>query len=389
MQFRVLSKDELRRESARFNDLWARSCVALPTARAEHVLHWHEMFGSNAKRLQNAVVEQDGRWLASLAFVQSRIRPFHVAQLPTNPWQPSGELMLDEDCDTRQAIDLLLTGLTSLKVSVFDFGVILPGTMRWGCLFEALASQDVAHCIAPRFDVALIDCARDWQVQSQTWSANHRRRVKRNQKLLDASDLEVRSHTLRADHESLALLDELWRLEALSWKGHRGDAVEGDPKLVNFYREQAALLSEASSEGITASVSVLRRRNQPVAAIYYWQSKDVCHLWKTAYDPAAAEFSPGSLLLQETLRQQIERGDCRLFNLMGEMSPAHASFATRKFDVARLIFSGNCGFGRAAVAAYRAIRHLRGRPAWQPSALSEPWPLSTTSAAPVELTPSR
>lgn len=389
MQFHVLESDDLRREVTRFNDLWSRSRVALPTARAEHVLHWQKAFAAGGSRLRAAVIEDQGQWLAALAFTERRRGLIRVAELPTNPWQPSGELLIDEEAITRQAIDLFLNGLRSLKIAILDFGVILPNTERWRTIIDSLACQKAAHCIVPRFDVALVDCAANWQTQSATWSTNHRRRVKRNQKLIDANHLKVQFHTLGADRESISLLDEMWRLEALSWKGAQGDAVAHDSMLVDFYREQAVLLSEASNARVSSHIALLKREDQPLAAMYYWKSKDVCHLWKTAYDPTAAELSPGSLLLQEVLRSHIDQGDCRLFNLMGEMSPAHASFATGKFEVARLLFAGNWGIGRAAVAAYRAIRRLRGKPQWQPGALGEPWPLSTSLSSPAEFLVSR
>lgn len=389
MQFRILSSDEIRQDAARFNDQWRRSRVALPTARAEHVLHWHKAFGREKSPLQAAVVEHDGVWLAALAFTLQQVGPFQIAELPTNPWQPSGELLVDEALATPETFGVLLEGLRSQNVSIFDLGIVLPGTNRWQALVHCLEQCKVPNCIVPRFEVALVDAASDWQAQNKTWSTNHRKRVKRNQKLLEANQLEVCFHSLSSNRESIALLDEMWRLEALSWKGEQGDAVAGDAKLVDFYREQALLLAEAGDDEVSSHVAILKRRAQPVAAMYYWLAKNVCHLWKTGYDPAFAELSPGSLLLQEVLRSHIERGDVRLFNLMGEMSCAHASFATRKFAVARLLFAGNSGLGCAAVAAYRALRRLRGRPSWQGGEISEPWPISQAQQSPGELSLAR
>lgn len=389
MQFRILSSDEIRQDAARFNDLWRRSRVALPTARAEHVLHWHTAFGSKKNPLKVAIVEQDGLWLAALTFTSRQAWPLRFAELPTNPWQPSGELLVDEALATPEAFGVLVEGLRSQNVSIFDLGIVLPGTNRWQSLVHCLEQSKVPNCIMPRFEVALVDAASDWQAQNKTWSTNHRKRVKRNQKLLEANQLEVSFHSLSPNRESIALLDEMWRLEALSWKGDQGDAVAGDAKLVDFYRAQALLLSETGEQQISSRVAILKQRSQPIAAMYYWLAKDVCHLWKTGYDPAFAELSPGSLLLQEVLRTHVERGDAKLFNLMGEMSSAHASFATRKFAVARLLFAGNSGLGCAAVAAYRALRRLRGRPSWQGGEISEPWPMSQAQQSPGELSLAR
>ncbi len=384
VEFCILGEDELRLESARFDELWERSRVALPTARAAHVLHWQAKFGDQRQPLRTVVVEHEGKWVAALAMAPGKIGPLSAGRLPTNPWQPSGELLLDEESDCDRAIDSLIEGMLSLKLSLFDFGIILPGTKRWHSFFAGLKRRSLVHSIAPRFEVGLVDCARDWQAQGSSWSPNHRRRVKRNQKMLDSRELSVEFLPIGESGQNLALLEILWRLEAKSWKGEVGGAVEHQPVLVEFYRNQAMLLAEAKSDDVSANVAILRREGEPIAAIYYWLAKGVCHLWKTAYDPASSEISPGSLLLQEVLRTQIESGDCRLFNLMGEISAAHASWATRKFEVGRLLFHGDSGIGRAAVEGYRAIRRLRGRPEWRAGEMSEPWPRELTANAPLE-----
>lgn len=384
MESCILSKDELRRESTRFDELWERSRVALPTARAAHLLHWQEQFGDKRQPLHAIVVIHDGRWVAALPMTAAKFGPLSFGRLPTNHWQPSGELLLDETIECDRAIDSLIDGLLTLKLSLFDFGIILPGTNRWNCFIAGLKRRRLAHSISPRFEVGLVDCSRDWQAQASNWSPNHRRRVKRNQKMLDSSELSVEFHTIGDRGHNLAMLEILWRLEAKSWKGEVGGAVEHQPSLIEFYRNQAMHLAEAKNDQISANVAILRREGQPIAEIYYWLAKGVCHLWKTAYDPASAEISPGSLLLQEVLRTQIESGDCRLFNLMGEISAGHASWATRKFEVGRLIFQGNSGMGRAAVAGYRVIRRLRGRPEWRPGEMSEPWPRELAASAPLE-----
>jgi hypothetical protein len=383
VQFRVLGENELRRESMRFNDLWDRSRVALPTTRAEHVLKWRQAYCDSGELL-TVFVEQESVLVAALVIVRDRLGPISIGKLPTNSWQPSGELLLDESQDHEQSIDALIAGLQSLRLTCFDFGIMLPGTRRWRLFLEGLKRADVAHAVAPRFDVALVDAAASWQDQAKAWSANHRRRVKRNEKLLQSSELSVDLHSLEPRLQNATMLDILWRLEAKSWKGARGDSVEQRPALVEFYRQQAQLLSEAHRENISARIAILRHNAKPIAAIYSWLSCDVCHLWKTGYDPDFAQISPGSLLLQEVIRAGVETGECRLFNLMGEMSAAHASWATRTFEVGRLLFQGNSGVGRAAISAYRAIRRLRGREEWRATSISEPWPLELSVNAPVE-----
>jgi CelD/BcsL family acetyltransferase involved in cellulose biosynthesis len=376
VRYTHLSIEEFRSNAARYNALWRASRVSIPTARAEHVLHWAESFLGGKQSLSAVVVEDAGEWVAALPVIDRRGGLLRVVDLPTNPWQPSGELLLDESADVKRAIETLVDGLQSLRRSIFDFSIILPQTGRWQSFLRTLERQGIGYSVAPRFDVGLMDVCTDWKSQSGWWSANHRRRVKRNQKLVnDSPELSFDFHQLNGSAESAGVLDALWRLEVKSWKGEQGDAVLNNPDLVQFYRLQASLMSTTDANDVSAHVAILRHQAKPIAAIYYWIAKEVCHLWKTAYDPAAAEWSPGSLLLQEVLRRGVGTQGCRLFNFMGPMSGAHASWATRRFEVGRLVFHGRSGAGRAAVKLYGAIRRLQGRATWKLGDICEAAPI--------------
>lgn len=376
MRFAAIPLEEFSANATRFNALWQASRVSIPTARAEHVSHWAKAFLKRNQSLSALIVEDAGVWVAALPLLSHQRWPLRTANLPTNPWQPSGELLLDESCDQIQVVETLLDGLQSLQCSIFDLPIILPQTGRWQALITALARRRIAHSVVPRFEVGLMDVAADWKSQNAVWSVNHRRRVKRYQKRIDDSpELSFDFHRLDGAPQSAGVLEAVWRLEAKSWKGDRGDAVANHPDLVNFYREQSSLFTQTTSEEISAHVAILRHRAKPIAAIYFWNAKEVCHLWKTAYDPAAADLSPGSLLLQEVLRRGVENQTCRLFNFMGPMSGAHSSWTTRKFGVGRLVFHGNSGAGRAAVKLYGAIRRLRGRELWKQGSIHEAMPL--------------
>lgn len=389
MRVRIWNPDELRRRAKAWNALWRVSGVALPTTRAELLLLWLETFAPG-KPFAAVVVEQDDRLLAGLPLIAqkgiSTKLGLCLGSLTTNFWQPSGELLLDESAGDG-ALPLLLEGLDQLGWPLFEFATIPSQTAAWRRFRDALLKQGGAAEISPRFEIVLVDAASDWGRQAEGWSQNHRRRVKRQEKLLNQTgEIEVAFHELHDDTASEALLDLHWEIEGRSWKGTEGGAVIKDPQLVEFYHRQRKLLaSEASGADSRVWLAVLRRHGHPIASLYYWDAKGVRHLWKTAYDPEAASLSPGSLVLHAVLRRGVEQQECRLFNFMGPAQPSHYSWATRKLEVDRMLLAGRSVAGRAAVGLYRALRRLRRKPQWAPGPLCEPRPLQPSISVPAEI----
>jgi len=68
----ITSVDQLRSVGAMWDDLWWRSEVTLPTARAELVAQWVEQFAPN-RPFHALVVETAGKWTAALPLVEARL----------------------------------------------------------------------------------------------------------------------------------------------------------------------------------------------------------------------------------------------------------------------------------------------------------------------------
>ncbi len=102
------SIDDLRSAAPAWDDLWWRSDVALPTARAELLAQWLECFARRSD-FHAFAVEEDGRWVAALPLISRRLAGLLPAgTLPCNPWSPCGELLLDPAADTAAALDAIL-----------------------------------------------------------------------------------------------------------------------------------------------------------------------------------------------------------------------------------------------------------------------------------------
>jgi CelD/BcsL family acetyltransferase involved in cellulose biosynthesis len=106
------------------------------------------------------------------------------------------------------------------------------------------------------------------------------------------------------DEEVEAFLGQFFALEAAGWKGARGTAIAGDPRLVAFYRGVA---HAAAREGWLA-LRALEVSGRPVAMHFGLLHRGVYSFPKPAYDEALAACSPGQLLFREVLAECEARG---------------------------------------------------------------------------------
>jgi len=114
----------------------------------------------------------------------------------------------------------------------------------------------------------------------------HRRRLEERgalENVVSAAPGEVR----RAFEDFLAL-------EAAGWKGRSGTALLCHEADANFARAMVAALAERGR----ASIHGLYQGGKPVAAQVVLRAGPAAFTWKTAYDEALGDYSPGMLLLE-------------------------------------------------------------------------------------------
>ena len=89
--------------------------------------------------------------------------------------------------------------------------------------------------------------------------------------------------------------DEFLALEAAGWKGRRGSALQCDAAEAAYARDMVTTLAERGE----ASVHALYLDGKPVSTQIVLRAGSVVFTWKTAYDEAMHDFSPGMLLLED------------------------------------------------------------------------------------------
>jgi CelD/BcsL family acetyltransferase involved in cellulose biosynthesis len=89
--------------------------------------------------------------------------------------------------------------------------------------------------------------------------------------------------------------EDFLALEAAGWKGRRGTALLCHQADANFAR---AMIASLAARG-DASIYALCQHGKPVASQVVLRAGAAAFTWKTAYDEALGDFSPGMLLLED------------------------------------------------------------------------------------------
>ena len=90
-------------------------------------------------------------------------------------------------------------------------------------------------------------------------------------------------------------VEEFLAMEAAGWKGRRGTALASDEADAAFMR---GVMDKMSRLG-RASIHSLRVDDKPASIQLVLRSGRAAYTWKTAYDEAYRDFSPGILLLED------------------------------------------------------------------------------------------
>jgi CelD/BcsL family acetyltransferase involved in cellulose biosynthesis len=348
---RLVSLEQFRRETERWDDLWLRSRSTLPTTRADLTAQWIEHFAPQ-KRFAALVVEDQGDFIAALPLVAERRAGSFAATLPRNEWCDAGDLLLDEEADSTGALTLLARGLRRSPWSVLHGGGVEIDSSRWERLLQTLSGAGHATAVRPQYDVGLIDIVGDWSTYEASLSGNHRRAVRKSLRKLEANgpvDLVVHRDASPAD--AAALVRSVFEVEDKSWKGEAGTSVLRVPGMLSFFQRQAKQLA-AHGE---LEILFLQQNGHTLAAEYGFVAKGVYHSHKIAYDPEFAFAGPGRLLRALQLQQYFAEGTYETVDTLGILSEANAKWSTRQRTVGRVVISTGGAAGNCLVSGYASV----------------------------------
>ncbi|PSH03198.1 MAG: hypothetical protein CXZ00_13595 [Acidobacteria bacterium] len=127
------------------------------------------------------------------------------------------------------------------------------------------------------------------------------------------------------------LLNEAYLVEAAGWKGSEGSALAADSQVGGFYWRYA----QAACKAGTLRIGILRIGDQAAAMQLAVEENQCFWLFKMGFNESFARFSPGTLLMVESLRTARQRG-CNQYELMGKSEDWNRIWMPRLHDAVSL-----------------------------------------------------
>jgi CelD/BcsL family acetyltransferase involved in cellulose biosynthesis len=351
------SVDDIRSAAAEWNDLWQRSDVALPIARAELIANWLDWNASRAA-VSAVAIEEFGRFVAALPLTRGRLkRTVPISRIPRNDWSWAGDLLLDPAIDAA-TLEMFAKAVARIGRPLVWLDAVPFNSEGWQRFAAAADNAGLSPCKRESFRVGRIEIDHNWPAYERSWSKNHRRRmrrVEREAKSLGGATLVV--HRQFEPREIEPLLRRGFEIEDLGWKGRARSSALSWPGVFEFYLEQArqiALLGQLQ-------IAFLEVGDRPIAFEYGWNAKGIYHSFKVGYDEAFARIKPGQLLRLQLLRRFFADPAQRVFDFLGPICEATAKWLTSSYPVGRFALSGSC-VGRFLIGAYRSLRPQVGVP---------------------------
>lgn len=353
----LTSPAELRTCRLEWDDLWRRS-AALPLAQSAAVEAWLTAFAPHGA-FRTVVVRQGSQWTAALPLygtVWKRVLP--VGDLPGNHWSGAGELLLDQGAGD-ETLDALVEGLARLPWPMLRLGGLDAGALHWRRLIEALRRRGLDAVQRPRFEAARVTVPDDWEAYFAARSRNHRRYVRKHERLLaEAGGAQL---MLLESFEQVSVetaLAEALAVEDSGWKGAEGTSILRSPRAAAFFAAQAHALAGAGQ----LRVALLKHgaNGAAMACAYGFEAGGRFGLSKIGYDERFAELAPGQMLIYELLRELSRRRPGTVVDFLGPLNEGLARWSTHTYTVGRLAIAQRGLVGRALWGAYR---RLEGRAA--------------------------
>ncbi len=355
------SAEALQDVAVPWDDLWLRSKATLPTALAELVAHWVQRLAPE-QRFHGLVVEGDGRFLAAIPLVESRLRHVvKVGRLPCNEWSWAGELLLDESAPA-EVLDLLIEAIVELSLPLLWFDGVPLAQPYWKRFIEALHRRGLEYQRHERFRIGVVDLNQDWAAYQGQWSGNFRRQLRRiTRRAEELGGVSLSVHRPRDRAELERLLQCGFEVEDRSWKGREGTSILKSPELCGYLRQQAELLAKLGH----VELHFLNFEDRPIAFEYGMLSKQTYFSPKVGYDEAFAHLTPGQLLRLKMMERFFADPACANWDFLGPLVDATDRWSTSTYAIERLVVATGGISGRLALRAYRdwwpAVRKLRER----------------------------
>jgi CelD/BcsL family acetyltransferase involved in cellulose biosynthesis len=344
------STAELRALAGAWDDLWARSEVTAPMARAEFVAHWVDHFAPTASFHALAVAEGE-RLIAAIPLVGRRVkRVLRALALPTNTWATNGDLLIDAGVDPLEACEALLTGFPQLARSTLWLERVAVDEPRWLALARASRQAGFETTRHDSYRAAKIVLATSFAEFEARLDPKHRSNCRGKAAAIQrAGGAQLAVHAQGLPDEIDALVRRGFEIEDRSWKGASSTSVLQTPGMLDFYQQEARLAARLGH----LSLMFLEHQGTAIAFAYNLFGKGTHYGLKIGCDEAFKKLAPGHQLLRANLQLLHDDRSNRFFDFWGPALPWTENWTDSTYAVGRLVLTPSLSLNRALVGAYQ------------------------------------
>jgi CelD/BcsL family acetyltransferase involved in cellulose biosynthesis len=196
-----------------------------------------------------------------------------------------------------ETLDAMLDTISASSVlpKIMSLDTMGTGGPTWEALIRVLAARGSSPCVFEQVQRPKLASDTDGKAYlEKALSGSSRKKLRQHRRKLS----EKGSLTFSIATEPQAVrqaVEEFLAMEASGWKGRQGTALASNEADASFMRGATAALAEHGC----ASVHSIHLDGRPVSMQIVARAGAVAFTWKTAYDEAFHDFSPGMLLLED------------------------------------------------------------------------------------------
>ena len=332
----IRTEGQLAESGEGWDDLVRAASRPSPFMLHDWVLEWWRHYG-NGGDLAVGLATRDGRLVAALPLCVRKRSGLRVLEFLGGQASALGDLLLAEGeplSTARRVADLTLQ---SPRDYADLFG--LPANSH---LVEALGGAKLR--LIERVEAPVLDLTDGWDaVYAEKTSSKKRNFHRRRRRQLAEQGTAVTVECARTIEELEAALEAAFTLHERRWSGRPDGSGFATPVGRRFNRAATRALAE---QGIPRIVT-LKLDDRPIAFHYFFMLANRMCVYRLAFDPDLAKFSPGLLNTLDAIEIAAEEGAQRVEFLGGD--------ERYKLELADRLEPMYEGLGLAATARGRVV----------------------------------
>ena len=235
-----------------------------------------------------------GLWAFSIGRPRGAIVPFKALRAPATEHAYLATPVIDRTC-VDATLAAMLDALAAAPHLPKTVMLCAMSAEMAGFLQRVIASRRAHACVfnETQRPALAVEADPEGYLQSALSSSTRKKLRQYRRRLGERGKLEL--HVAQSSEDVRGAAEQFLQLEAQGWKGRRGTALLSQAQDAAFMRGMLSDLAERKD----ACIYSLMLDGRPVSMQIVLRAGPAAFTWKTAYDEALGELSPGMLLFED------------------------------------------------------------------------------------------